>query len=155
MAPRSGPSSLQSYPAASASSAGRGGALTGAPGVAADPRGCPRAALVAPRCQSGRCQGQPCSCRPRWHNHLNPDIKKTDWTPEEDELLIRLHTELGNSWAKLAQHLEGRTDNAIKNHWNSTLRRRLEEGEFEYLFQQGAAPPPRQPATGGLLLLAL
>jgi hypothetical protein len=78
----------------------------------------------------------------RWHNHLNPDIKKTDWTPEEDELLIKLHAELGNQWAKLAQRLEGRTDNAIKNHWNSTLRRRLEDGEFDYLFQPNAQAAP-------------
>ncbi|RNA29506.1 transcriptional activator Myb-like isoform X3 [Brachionus plicatilis] len=69
-------------------------------------------------------------CRERWHNHLNPDIKKTAWTEAEDQLLYDLHLKMGNKWAEIAKYLPGRSDNAIKNHWNSTMKKRLDDTPY-------------------------
>ncbi|KAG9459590.1 hypothetical protein H6P81_004098 [Aristolochia fimbriata] len=65
------------------------------------------------------------SCRLRWINYLRGDLKRGNITPEEEEVIIKLHSSYGNRWSLIAGHLPGRTDNEIKNYWNSHLSRRI------------------------------
>ncbi|XP_047148337.1 transcription factor MYB3R-1-like, partial [Vigna umbellata] len=88
-------------------------------------------------------------CRERWHNHLNPTINKEAWTQEEELALIRAHQIYGNKWAELAKILPGRTDNAIKNHWNSSVKKKLDSylasGLLTQLQNVPLAGNPNQP----------
>ncbi|XP_008670489.1 transcription factor MYB41 [Zea mays] len=65
------------------------------------------------------------SCRLRWTNYLRPDIKRGRFSFEEEEAIIQLHSILGNKWSAIAARLPGRTDNEIKNYWNTHIRKRL------------------------------
>ncbi|KAL3748885.1 hypothetical protein ACJRO7_010036 [Eucalyptus globulus] len=65
------------------------------------------------------------SCRLRWLNYLRPDLKRGNFGEDEEDLIIKLHALLGNRWSLIAGRLPGRTDNEVKNYWNSHLRRKL------------------------------
>jgi myb proto-oncogene protein len=73
-------------------------------------------------------------CRERWHNHLNPLVKRnTQWTSDEEWILYLLNRDKANKWADIANILEGRTDNTIKNHWNSSMKRRINIYKEEFI----------------------
>ncbi|XP_004294554.1 PREDICTED: trichome differentiation protein GL1-like isoform 3 [Fragaria vesca subsp. vesca] len=64
------------------------------------------------------------SCRVRWLNYLRSNIKRGNISPEDEDLIMRLHKLLGNRWSLISRRLPGRTDTEIKNHWNTVIRRR-------------------------------
>nr|KYP50947.1 Transcription factor WER [Cajanus cajan] len=65
------------------------------------------------------------SCRLRWMNYLSPKVKRGDFSEEEEDLIIRLHNLLGNRWSLIAGRIPGRTDNQVKNFWNTHLSKKL------------------------------
>ncbi|KAI5341329.1 hypothetical protein L3X38_020603 [Prunus dulcis] len=73
------------------------------------------------------------SCRLRWINYLRPDLKRGAFTETEENQIIQLHSCLGNRWSKIASHFPGRTDNEIKNHWNTRIKKRLKHLGVDHL----------------------
>ncbi|CAI9302424.1 unnamed protein product [Lactuca saligna] len=69
------------------------------------------------------------SCRLRWVNYLRPGLKRGAFSMQEEETILTLHGLLGNKWSLMSQHLPGRTDNEIKNHWHSYLKKRVAKSE--------------------------
>ncbi|KAL4313517.1 hypothetical protein GQ457_01G052090 [Hibiscus cannabinus] len=67
------------------------------------------------------------SCRLRWTNYLRPDLKRGVLSEYEEQMVIDLHAQLGNRWSKIASYLPGRTDNEIKNHWNTHIKKKLKK----------------------------
>ncbi|KAK3413456.1 transcription factor MYB35 [Eucalyptus grandis] len=67
------------------------------------------------------------SCRLRWTNYLRPDLKHDGFSPEEEDLIINLHKIFGSRWSLIAKHLPGRTDNDVKNYWNTKLKKKLQK----------------------------
>ncbi|KAJ4867528.1 Transcription factor MYB39 [Raphanus sativus] len=82
------------------------------------------------------------SCRLRWMNYLRPDIRRGEFTDEEESTIVKLHALLGNKWSKIASHLPGRTDNEIKNYWNTHMRKKM--------LQMGIDPITHEPRTNDL-----
>ncbi|OEL24083.1 Myb-related protein Hv33 [Dichanthelium oligosanthes] len=87
-------------------------------------------------CWSSRC-GK--SCRLRWINYLRPDLKRGSFSQQEEDAIVSLHEILGNRWSQIASHLPGRTDNEIKNFWNSCLKKKLR--------QRGIDPSTHKPIS--------
>ncbi|CAN6717862.1 unnamed protein product [Malus baccata var. baccata] len=73
------------------------------------------------------------SCKLRWTNHLKSNLKHESFTPHEEELIVRLHATIGSRWPTIAQHLPGRTDNDVKNYWNTKLKKKLSEMGIDHV----------------------
>ncbi|XP_051140883.1 transcription factor MYB20-like [Andrographis paniculata] len=82
------------------------------------------------------------SCRLRWTNYLRPDLKRGLLSEAEEKLVIDLHAQIGNRWSKIAAQLPGRTDNEIKNHWNTLIKKKLKKMGIDPVTHQPLHPPP-------------
>ncbi|CAI9764691.1 unnamed protein product [Fraxinus pennsylvanica] len=93
------------------------------------------------------------SCRLRWINYLRPDLKRGAFSSQEEELIIHLHSILGNRWSQIAARLPGRTDNEIKNFWNSTVKKRLKNINNNSTSSQDSISEPRGAVMQGLITM--
>ncbi|CAN1224371.1 MYB-like transcription factor EOBII [Linum grandiflorum] len=80
------------------------------------------------------------SCRLRWLNYLRPDVRRGNITPDEQLLIMDLHSKWGNRWSKIAKHLPGRTDNEIKNYWRTRIQKHLKQADHHHHQQQQRFP---------------
>ncbi|CAM0947960.1 unnamed protein product [Alopecurus aequalis] len=92
------------------------------------------------------------SCRLRWINYLRPGLKRGMFSQEEEDVVINLQAKLGNKWSQIAMHLPGRTDNEVKNYWNSYLKKRVMQQQAGGASNTGKTPSPltsMSATTGG------
>uniref|UniRef100_A0A5B7B9L8 Uncharacterized protein n=1 Tax=Davidia involucrata TaxID=16924 RepID=A0A5B7B9L8_DAVIN len=87
------------------------------------------------------------SCRLRWMNYLRPNIKRGNMSAQEEDLILRLHKLLGNRWSLIAGRLPGRTDNEIKNYWNSHLSKKIRQEKQSTSTTSEESIPPKTRTT--------